>query len=127
MKPATLPKVLETCGKTALVLVLLFGGCATALVIRSMVTPLPQGHMRLDYHGEITLMKLLLNVGFPVALLAVAALGWQTYRARVIRPFSGALILAALVGVFGCALAAWNGLAAIHGPEINLWSQIWWR
>jgi len=127
MKAATPHEMLQICCKTALVLVMLLGGCATALVIRSMVTPLPPGHMRLDYDGEITLMKLVLNVGFPVALLAVAALGWHAYRSRVVRPFSGVLVLAALVGVFGCALAAWNGLVAIHGPEINLWSQIWWR
>jgi len=127
MKPATPHQTLEICCKAALVLVILFGGLATAIVIRSMASPLPPGHMRLDYDGEITLMKLVLNVGFPVALVAIAGLGWGAYQARVIHAFSGVLSLAAVVGVFGCAVAAWSGLVAIHGTEINLWSQIWWR
>jgi hypothetical protein len=127
MKPAAPHETVEMCCKAALLLALLLGGCATAIAVRSLLTPMPPGGIRLDYDGEITLMKLVLNAGLPVALLATVGLGWRTYRARVIHLFSALLVVFALIGVFGCALAAWSGLVAIHGPEVNLWSQIWWR
>src|SRR5688500_12231448 len=114
---------LKMCSKAALLLSLLVTGGGVALVVSTVGTPILSGQFRpLDYHFDVSLMTAILNIGFPIVLLSVAALAWFAAQSRAFRVFPAGLVLVAILSVFAPALAVWRCLVAIHGDGINLWS-----
>jgi hypothetical protein len=126
MRQLSPSETVEVISKVALLVILLLSGCATAFVTLSVVTPTAPGLLRLDYFDEIQLMKLILNIGLPLALLATVALAWVKIRTRAFHLFLAGLTVVSVISIFACALAVWSGLVSIHGNGIHLWSQIWW-
>jgi hypothetical protein len=128
MKAAAVTKHIEFCCEAVLILVILAAGCATAMTIYSVTTPPPPGGFVLDYVSEIGVMAAVLNVGLPLGVVALAT--WFLVQARSgrVQWVSASLSIAGFLGVFGCSVALWAGLAAMHGPDIDLWSsRIWWK
>ncbi len=117
---------IELCCAVVLMLAILFAACATAMTVCSVTHP-PSGFLVMDYVSEIALMAAVLNIGLPSAIVALGL--WIILQARrsTLDPVAVALGVVGFLGVFGCAVAIWAGLAAMHGPGINLWrSRIWW-
>jgi hypothetical protein len=126
MKPSESLQAVETFCKRAFLLLLLLSGAGVVLVVLSTGRPAAPGEMRIDYDFEITSMRLILNAGLPLALLAAGFLAWAEIRGRVIHIFADSVVVLSLVITFACALAAWSNLVAIHGKGAHLWSLIWW-
>src|SRR6266496_679164 len=116
------------CCDVALVLAVLFSGCKTAMILHALTTPLPKGEHRIDVVDEIDVMAFLLNEVLPLAVVALLFSTGIKIRARTLKPLNLALALAALIGVFACAIATYGTLVAMHiQMGVNLWTRIWWR
>jgi len=71
-------------------------------------------------------MSAVLNLGLPVAVVALRTSTVLKIHSKTFQPFSLAIATAGLIGVFACALAMYGCFDAMH-PGVNLWRQIWWR
>jgi hypothetical protein len=121
----TIGQIKVLCG-VVLLLGILLSGCATAFVVYSVTTPPPPGSFVIDYFFEINLMTFVLNLVLPVCILAYIAWIFLKRGEGKFRWFGLAARSVGLIAVLVCALAMWNGLAAMHGPAPDLWKQIWW-
>ena len=74
MKPVAITKAVVICFKVVLVILLLLVGCLTSMAVRSLVMPTSSAGVRIDYDGEVLFMKAVLNIGFPLCLLASVGL-----------------------------------------------------
>jgi hypothetical protein len=127
MKAPAESKRIKLCCEVILMLAILTGGGATAMTVYSVTNPPLPGGFVIDYVPEIGVMAGVLNVGLPLAVVALGT--WLVLQARGgrVQWVTAALTVAGFVGVFGCALALWIGLVAMH-PGIDLWStRIWWN
>ena len=95
------------------------------MVMHALGLPVPEGGHRIDLVDEIAVMRFVLNVILPLAVVALGTSTVVKIRARPLQPLTIVFNIAALVGVFACATALFGLFVAIHRP-VNLWSQIWW-
>ena len=113
----------------ALILAILYTGCATAFVVYSITAPpvsSPNSLGPIDVIFEIHTISGLLNVILPGSLLALGLWIWSRTRSCKIDWLMLTSFIAGLVASFTCAFAIWGGLVAMHeGAE--LWNEIWWR
>ena len=116
----------ETICRGTLLVAMFVSGCGTAAVtffvgIRHVARP-----PAVDAMFEIDVMSLVLNIAFPIAILASAVLALRAVRTKSTRVFTTSLVLVSFVGIFAPAVVLWSILVAMHGPSIHLWSRIWW-
>ena len=126
MKPFVTSRKIEVCCDVVLILALLLGGCATAMMWHVLSTPLPAGQHRIDLLDEIDAMAFILNVGLPVAVVALCFSTLIKIRTRTLQLLSLVTAMAGLIGVFACAFAMYGCFVAMT-PGVHLWRQIWWR
>ncbi len=80
----------------------------------------------MDVVGEINALAFVLNGILPLAVAALAMSTTIKIRRRRLAPLLLCLSLAALVGIIGCALAAYAGLESAFPAPSGL-PRIWWR
>jgi hypothetical protein len=96
------------------------------MAVRWLLIPPSEGPgIRIDVQGEIMLIRTVLNIGLPAAVVAGVGLAWISLRTKSLDLFGIILVIVTLGSVFGCALATWSGLVAMH-EGADLWSLIWW-
>lgn len=98
----------------------------TSWAIVSTFRPPPPGTMQMDLFDELRRMEQVLEWALPLGVFGCIGYGLQQAIAGALKSDVILPLLVGLLGAMACALAFWQGLAWIHGPDIHTWGRIWW-
>ena len=101
-----------------------------ATTLLGMVTVFPPGvpdsEKIFDSVSQIEILRIVLNVGFPLGLLSLIITIIRPPLPHGKRIFPLILIAFVFVSASFTAAAFWQCLNWIHGEEWKLWSEVWW-